>query len=97
MKKKEKRITRVIPRCGYDGSHAWMIDESTTRVHLMVRSGNVHLWRREKVLEGGTTLFQRQVDKLSILLHCKAPHNIGVLIAHDEDLNLLLGQVVKLP
>ena len=48
-------------------------------------------------MEGGSALFQRQVDKLSIFLHCKASHDIGVFVAHDEDLDLFLGQVVELP
>mmetsp|Transcript_19759 Transcript_19759/g.58607 ORF Transcript_19759/g.58607 Transcript_19759/m.58607 type:complete len:289 (-) Transcript_19759:531-1397(-) len=45
----------------------------------------------------GAAALERHVDKLEVLLHRKAPHHVGVLIRHDQDLDLLFCQVVKLP
>ena len=43
-------------------------------------------------MQAALASLQRQVDKLSILLHCKAAHHIGVLQQAD---NVLKGALLR--
>ena len=45
------------------------------------------------IVETHVTALECQLEKLAILLQCKATHDVGVLIAIDEHLDLLLREI----
>ena len=50
----------------------------------------------QRIVQAHIAALQRQVDELAVLLQGKAPHDVWVLVAVDEHLDLLLRQLNQL-